>query len=227
MAFWRWWLCPWLLALVLGVPLISAPCAGPGRAERTAGAWRGPAAKVREGAVPQLVSPGPLVHSTSFQCSSILGEPLSPQPNLCRGSLAFSLLHWVKGRVEKDTSIVGTSRPSCSMNLSLGLLSHLALFMRLSAYLSLSWCLWSPPRIPGPETQEREPDCLVPGCQGGVSVSHPLSCPGSWCGLPFITLCCAQAFYPGLMAHVAGGSARGLTPPPPQQPSSLVAPGVG
>jgi len=45
-------------------------------------------------------------------------------------------------------------------------------------------------------------------------VSHPLSCPGSWCGLPSTACCSARAFSPGLVARVAGGSAPGSSLPP-------------
>lgn len=90
--------------------------------------------------------------------SSILGEPPSPHPTLRRGSLAFSLL-WGKGRVEKDASIVGTSGPSWSTCPSLGLVPHPPVVLE-SVSLSLSWCLWSPPRVPGPRPRSESQAAL-------------------------------------------------------------------
>lgn len=171
----------------LGGLLISALCAGPGSFECTVGAWKEAQA---EGTLPQLAPhPGPLVHATSLQCPlllpgcSVLGEPCPHSPTRTGEAL---LSHFFTGRitVEKDASVVARLR----------LLRH---FWSLpgAISLSLSWCLWSPPRVPGP--------CV----QGGVSTSHPLSCPQAAshhtllcvCSLPqcvSLSLCVSVVMWP-------------------------------
>jgi len=181
MALQSWWLRSWLLGLVLGVLLLSAPCAEPGRAECTAGGTS------RKGSGAPARPPGPLRHATSFQCapllpgSSILGEPPPPQPSLCRRSFAFSLLRWVKGRVGKDVSILGTFGPSGLTRPSLGLLPHPPLVPE-AVSLSLSWCLWSPPCVPGPRPRSESQAALSLGARAESLCPTLSPAPGAGAG---------------------------------------------
>lgn len=190
----------------LGGLLISPPCAGPGSFECTVGAWKEAQA---EGTLPQLAPhPGPLVQATSLQCPllllpgcSVLGEPCPHSPTRTGEAL---LSHFFTGRitVEKDASIVARLR----------FLRH---FWSLpgAISLSLSWCLWSPPRVPGPCVPGWSFHVPPPLLPSGCLPPHPavpVHAPSVCISLSVSLLSCGPC-----------------APYPRGQPSSPVAPQVG
>lgn len=200
----------------------------------------GPAAKAtgryqqERGQRPSSAPPGPLVQATSFRCVPYsfqtppsLGSP-RPHTPPCAGEALLS--HFSGGKAEwrkmpQSWALLvppGRHVPLWDSSLTPQLFWSLSAYLCPGAFGPLPASL-----VQDPGARARLPCPCVPG--RSFCVPRPLL---PWelvrAGAVQVTHCWARAFLLGLVARVAGGTAGGFPPPPtPQQPSFLVAPGVG